>query len=191
MATDGSSPATRLLAPGTDSVCSRRGRRTASGSRCWAARAARLPALYVVDVGSDGGLAGGLQARRIGPVAPTRFDPGPAPTSANAYDGPRWSPDGTELAVADPTGVVVVQADGSDPRLVATPGFNPAWSPDGGSIAFQRTVDPSEFYMDRPCTVRTWIVDADGTNERALDRWATAVAPRRCGPLTGRGSQGS
>ena len=42
------------------------------------------------------------------------------------------------------------------------------WSPDGQQVAFHRTVDPSEYVHDRPCTVRTWIIDADGTDERQL-----------------------
>jgi TolB protein len=176
VATDGSSPAMALLAPGTDGlfpVWSPDGKRIAMlGSEGGA-----TAALYVVDVGSDGGLAGGLQPRRISPVAPTLFDPGPGADLSNAYDGPRWSPDGSELAVADPTGVVVMQADGSDPRLVATPGFNPSWSPDGRSIAFHRTVDPSEYWLGRPCTVRTWIVDTGGTNERRLDTLGDGCGP--------------
>jgi hypothetical protein len=30
-------------------------------------------------------------------------------------------------------------------------------------------VDPSEYWNDRPCTVRTWVVDAVGTNLRQLE----------------------
>ena len=73
--------------------------------------------------------------------------------------------------------MIVVKADGSDRRLVATPGFNPSWSPDGRRIAFRRTVDPSEYFDGRPCTVRTWIVDADGTNERRLEPLGDGCGP--------------
>ena len=47
------------------------------------------PGLYVADIGPAGVLAGGLHARRVGPAAPTLF----------AGNQPRWSPDGTELAI--------------------------------------------------------------------------------------------
>ena len=67
------------------------------------------------------------------------------------------------------TGAYIVKADGLGPDLTIDAAGNPAWSPDGSQIAFQRTVDRSEYFDDRPCTVRTWLVDADGSNERPLD----------------------
>ncbi len=168
VSTDGSSPATALLAPGIDSAFaswSPDGKQIAM-----VGNGADGAGLYVVDARSDGALKGGLQPRLIAP--------GPAPSDmANASTGPHWSPDGSELASADPTGVIVVKADGSDQRLVATLGFNPSWSPNGRHIAFQRTVDPSEYFDDRPCTVRTWIVDADGTNERRLETLGDGCGP--------------
>ena len=39
------------------------------------------------------------------------------------------------------------------------------------------TVEPSEYFQDRPCTARTWVVDADGTNERRLDPLVEGCAP--------------
>ena len=53
--------------------------------------------------------------------------------------------------------------------MLAQQGYNPRWSPDGRQVAFHRTVDPSEYFFDRPCTARIWVVDADGANERRLD----------------------
>ena len=87
---------------------------------------------------------------------------------------PQWSPDGTELALAagpfDGKEIVVVKADGSGQRVLATDqATNPTWSPDGKRVAFHRTVDPSEYWQDRPCTMRVWVVNADGSGERQLD----------------------
>ena len=120
----------------------------------------------MVDAGDA--LLGGLQARRI--LAGPDVDP-PA-------NGEWWSPDGTELAVvSDTNDIVVVKPDGSSPRVVARTAFNPAWSPDGKRIAFHRQVEPSEYFQDRPCTARAWVVDADGTNERRLDPLVEGCAP--------------
>ena len=69
----------------------------------------------------------------------------------------------------DAEGIYIVEADGSGQRLLAERAGNPTWSPDGQQLAFHRTVDPSEYVHDRPCTVRTWIIDADGSDERQLD----------------------
>ena len=69
----------------------------------------------------------------------------------------------------DAEGIYIVKADGSGQRLLAERAGNPTWSPDGQQLAFHRTVDPSEYVHGRPCTVRTWIIDADGSDERELD----------------------
>jgi dipeptidyl aminopeptidase/acylaminoacyl peptidase len=63
---------------------------------------------------------------------------------------------------------IVVKADGSGQRLSVEDAASPEWSPDGQRLAFHRTVDPSEYVHDRPCTARTWVIDADGGNERRL-----------------------
>ncbi len=156
---DGRSPATRLLAPGTNSLYA-----------AWSPDGSRLAylgqeagssiGLYMVDVGSNGVLGGGLAGRLIGPDL--------GPDLSNPLGRPYWSPDSSELVVAGPEGVFVVPADGSPHRLVAD-GYNPTWSPDGKRLAFFRTVDPSEYWNGRPCTARTWVVDAVGTNLRQLE----------------------
>ena len=113
---------------------------------------------------------GGLEARRIGPDLASGLDEG--------MGGPYWSPDGTELLVGSAESssqgdaIWAIQADGTGERLVVEDGWNPRWSPDGTQIAFHRQVDPAEYWNDRPCTVRTWIVDATGSNERALEERA-------------------
>jgi Tol biopolymer transport system component len=62
----------------------------------------------------------------------------------------------------------VVNADGSGQRLLAARGLNPAWSPDGEQVAFQRTVAAPDLVNGRLCTVRTWLINQDGSNERQL-----------------------
>ena len=166
--TDGSSPATRLLTPGLEgrsSDWSPDGKQIAFLGR----DATGSVGQYVVDAGPGDALGGGLQARRILDLAGLDF-----PNAAGAS----WSPDSTELALASDTGdVVVVKPDGSEPRVVAETAFNPAWSPDGRRLAFQRTVDPSEYFQGASCTARAWVVDADGTNERRLDPLMEGCAP--------------
>lgn len=161
---DGSAQARRLLAPGTNGVFPRfsgDGRRIAF----LGAEAGGASGLYVAEVGSTGAGAGGLQARRIGPDL--------VGSPAEMWFPPQWSPDGTELAVAvgfETGEIVVVKADGSGQRVLATDqALNPTWSPDGKRVAFHRIVDPSEYFQDRPCTMRIWVMNADGSGERRLD----------------------
>jgi hypothetical protein len=53
-----------------------------------------------------------------------------------SYTDPAWSPAGRRLAlVADGDRIVVMDADGSGGRVIAT-GTSPTWSPDGTRIAF-------------------------------------------------------
>lgn len=159
VATDGSAPATNLLAPGIDSA-----------HAAWSPDGTKIAVVggdasgglgvYVVDVGPGGALSGGLTPRRIGTSGGDLANSGAA----------AWSPDGTKLLFVSEAGdVVVVGADGSGPLVLAEQSYNPRWSPDGGRVAFYRTVDPSEYFEDRPCTARIWVVDSDGANERRLD----------------------
>jgi len=46
-----------------------------------------------------------------------------------------WSPDGRQLVISHTNGLDIVDADGSNRRFL-TPGFDPAWSPDGSKILF-------------------------------------------------------
>jgi Tol biopolymer transport system component len=172
VAADGSSPAAPLLAPGIDAAFpdwSPDGKQIAFLGSAPSGSAA----VYVVDVGSGDSLSGGVQAHRIGP------DSGASLT--DALGGPKWSPDGTELvastgslaAISEPSGIVVMKPDGSAQRVIAEDSGNPMWSPNwapsGRHLAYYRAVEPLEYFNERPCTVRTWIIDADGTDARQLD----------------------
>ena len=184
VATDGSSPAAGLLAPGTDSAYpawSPGGKQIAFlGSE-----AVGDNGVYVADVGSPAALSGGLLARYIGPGAgewkPAGWVNAVPGSLAEALSGPQWSPDGTELAVinssfastTESSGLVIMKTDGSGQRVIAedvgNPLWAPIWSPNGRQLAYVRAVDPAEYFNSRPCTVRFWVVDADGTDERRLD----------------------
>jgi hypothetical protein len=64
-------------------------------------------------------------------------------TSGPAYDAsPAWSPDGLRLALTRFVGggyehIALVDADGSNGRVLTARGSAPAWSPDGRFIAFR------------------------------------------------------
>lgn len=168
---DGSSASRMLLAPGL-----------AGTAPAWSPDGSQIAfvgteangdtGLYVVDVGPDDARSGVPEPRRI-TAAGTRLD----------WTAPRWSPDGTQIAaatgsnadcIAHATGTmdaVVVRADGLGQRSLAagdSKEYNPTWSPDGTRLAFQRIVPLDEFVNFRPCTMATWVIDADGTHERRL-----------------------
>lgn len=68
---------------------------------------------------------------------------------------PAWSPDGTQIAYAINHQLYVTSSKGGRRGRRLTSGDAPNWSPDGRRIAFRREL-------------RAFVVDADGTGERAL-----------------------
>jgi len=104
------------------------------------------------------------------------------------YSDPAWSPDGTKIAfvrsagLGAPGAIYVMGADGSNVQEVTPPspmlanGYpeytdsDPAWSPDGSLIAFDRLIELEDTY-------RIHLVRADGTDlvdlTPNLDHWAT------------------
>ena len=53
--------------------------------------------------------------------------------------GPRWSPDGRQIAFTQSRGISIVEADGSNVRKIdglPDPSSAPSWSPDGNQITF-------------------------------------------------------
>lgn len=83
---------------------------------------------------------------------------------------PTWSPDGSRIAFAgiEPSGIHVMNADGSDQIRLTTDGFLPDWSPDGTKIALQTEVFTASYpvfgidVMNADGTGRTHIIDGGG-----------------------------
>ena len=89
---------------------------------------------------------------------------------------PAWSPDGQRIAFERRVGrgkygscsgcgrastfqVYVMNADGSEARMLAQDGAQPFWSPDGQKIAFEKQSD-------------IYVMNADGSGQRKLTRGA-------------------
>jgi len=75
-----------------------------------------------------------------------------------------WSHDGTKLAVtANQLGIYTMNADGSSPNLVFSPGLGAVWSPDDTKLAFASANN-------------IWTVHADGTSATQLTSISTTGA---------------
>jgi Tol biopolymer transport system component len=84
-----------------------------------------------------------------------------------------WSGDGARLAFSGARSIVTVAAAGGRPKVVpgTLRGFNPAFSPDGRTIAFAR-LRFREATKGRPfVSTSIWLVDAQGGRSRQLTPW--------------------
>ena len=96
-----------------------------------------------------------------------------------------WSPDGTRIAFtrqneecsgaatkeSEVQDIWTVAADGTDERRLTEHSlgdFEPAWSPDGSSIAFISTRDDTADPDYGPYTSEVYVMNADGSDERRL-----------------------
>jgi TolB protein len=77
---------------------------------------------------------------------------------------PTWSPDSSRIAFYGDDHVIVMNADGSDPRTIDInhPAHSPDWAPAGDSIFYTGEHEPGGSEIHR--------IDADGTGKERLTR---------------------
>jgi len=84
--------------------------------------------------------------------------------------GIAWSPDGSRIAFEDRGGIIVMNRDGSDQRVLVEspdgPGA-PAWSPDGSEIAYVTTPE-NQVVGQGCCSLEVWVIRVDGSKDTRL-----------------------
>jgi Tol biopolymer transport system component len=87
---------------------------------------------------------------------------------------PTWSPNGTRVAFRRRDAIVVINADGSNERVIASRAASaPVWSPNGKLIAFTRR--PTTIVGNRPFTSSIVVAHADGGGERVVLRRRSTI----------------
>ena len=90
-------------------------------------------------------------------------------TTGDSDAVPSFSPDGTKILFHGRNGIVVMDADGSNPRKLGE-GNHPVWSPDGTKIAIDREGAENSSQII--------VMNADGSNPATLaEDWARATHP--------------
>ena len=85
-------------------------------------------------------------------------------TQLTMGDSPTWAPDSSHLAYFHRGGIWTIAADGTDMQMLVANGESPAWSRDGGMIAFTREVP-----CGKPvCKERVFVVDAEGGEPKGI-----------------------
>ncbi|MEW6481517.1 MAG: hypothetical protein AB1397_00665 [bacterium] len=78
------------------------------------------------------------------------------------------SPDGKKIAYVDYPELWVMDADGTNKRMLTLWGKNPSWSPDGKKIAYDTNFEFHEYDPERDPQGEIWIINVDGTGKKQL-----------------------
>lgn len=84
-----------------------------------------------------------------------------ANTDNEIVGSPSWSPDGKQIVIGARNDIVVMNADGSDIRMLTDDGnsSSPEWSPDGKQIVFTSSIGSDQ---------EIYSMDVDGANLQSL-----------------------